>query len=501
MDVVVLLFLTSGLFLGWSLGANDAANVFGTAVGTRMVRFTTAAIVCSLFVILGAVLSGAGAAHTLGKLGSVNALAGSFMAAFSAAITVYGMTRMGLPVSTSQAIVGAIIGWNIFSGSITDSNALTKILITWVACPLLAGFIAAPLYQLTRRVLKWAKLHVLRLDAYTRLGLIFAGAFGSYSLGANNIANVMGVFVPVSPFTDFEIAGLVNFTGIQQLFLIGAIAIAVGVFTYSKKVMLTVGDGLMPLSPVAAWVVVISHSTVLFLFASEGLEHLLANAGLPTIPLVPVSSSQAVVGAVVGIDLLKGGKNIQWKVLGSISVGWITTPIISAVICFVGLFFLQNVFNQQVYREVHYSLKPAAMERITDLGLPVEDLKDIQDKIYKSATRFRSAVRKSTFLSKFQESRILHYAEISPTEISPALLNTLDWEWLGSERTESLDSLVGKSYYYKWQLTETLARLNDEWKLLADTTINKAHNKEIKARLNYVLRTFSLESKDNVRDK
>ncbi len=45
MDIAVLLFLTSGLFLGWSLGANDAANVFGTAVGTRMVRFTTAALI------------------------------------------------------------------------------------------------------------------------------------------------------------------------------------------------------------------------------------------------------------------------------------------------------------------------------------------------------------------------------------------------------------------------------------------------------------------------
>ena len=63
MDVSVLVFLAGGLFLGWSLGANDAANVFGTAVGTRMVKFGLAAAVCSLFVILGAVISGAGAAH------------------------------------------------------------------------------------------------------------------------------------------------------------------------------------------------------------------------------------------------------------------------------------------------------------------------------------------------------------------------------------------------------------------------------------------------------
>ena len=62
-------FILSGLFLGWSLGANDAANVYGTAVGTRMIRFRTAAIACSAFVILGAVVSGSGASETLGRLG------------------------------------------------------------------------------------------------------------------------------------------------------------------------------------------------------------------------------------------------------------------------------------------------------------------------------------------------------------------------------------------------------------------------------------------------
>ncbi|MEE2599228.1 MAG: inorganic phosphate transporter, partial [SAR324 cluster bacterium] len=54
LDPTVLIFLSSGVFLGWSLGANDAANVFGTAVGSRMVRFTTAAIICGIFVVLGA---------------------------------------------------------------------------------------------------------------------------------------------------------------------------------------------------------------------------------------------------------------------------------------------------------------------------------------------------------------------------------------------------------------------------------------------------------------
>ncbi len=153
-------FLSSGLFLGWSLGANDASNVFGTAVGTRMLRFRTAAIFCSIFVILGAVISGAGASHTLGKLGSVNAVAGAFIVAFAAAMSVYLMTLARYPVSTSQAIVGAIIGWNLFSGSLTDYNSLTKIVMTWVACPVLSAFIAVVLYKLIVFCIKRSKIHM-----------------------------------------------------------------------------------------------------------------------------------------------------------------------------------------------------------------------------------------------------------------------------------------------------------------------------------------------------
>jgi PiT family inorganic phosphate transporter len=142
-----LFFLSSGIFLGWSLGANDAANVFGTAVGTRMLKFRTAAVLCCIFVILGAVISGAGATHTLEKLGAVNAVAGAFVVAFAAGISVSLMVLARYPVSTSQAIVGAIVGWNLFSGAATDSNALFKIVITWIACPILSGIIAILSYK------------------------------------------------------------------------------------------------------------------------------------------------------------------------------------------------------------------------------------------------------------------------------------------------------------------------------------------------------------------
>ena len=190
----------------------------------------------------------------------------------------------------------------------------------------------------------------MRLDSYTRIGLIVVGAFGSYSLGANNIGNVMGVFINSSPFQDIQIGDYFQLSSIQQLFLLGGIAIAVGVFTYSKKVMLTVGSGIFKLSPVTAFVVVLSSSLVLFLFASQELKYLLTSFGLPSFPLVPVSSSQAVVGSVLGISLAKGGRNINFRKLGQISMGWITTPVASAILAYFALFFMQNVFMQSVFK-------------------------------------------------------------------------------------------------------------------------------------------------------
>ena len=344
-----LLFLSSGMFLGWSLGANDAANVFGTAVGTRMLKFNTAAALCCIFVILGAVISGAGASGTLGKLGAVNAVAGASVVAFAAAISVYLMIRVSYPASSSQAIVGAIVGWNIFTGTPTDTVALLKIVSTWVICPVLSGVIAVISYKFVTLIISRSKIHIFKLDEATRIGLILVGIFGSYSLGANNIANVVGVFLPVSPFVDITIFGGFHLSPAQQLFFLGSLAISLGVITYSKKIMETVGKGIFKLSPVMALVVVWAQSVVLFLFASQRLEQTFIDAGLPALPLVPVSSSQAIVGAVIGIGLLKGGHNIRWKTVGGIAGSWIITPVFACLLSFTCLFIVQNVFQLTVY--------------------------------------------------------------------------------------------------------------------------------------------------------
>jgi len=370
---VFFLFITSGLFLGWSLGANDAANVFGTAVGSKMVSFRKAAVIASIFVIIGAVAQGGGTTETLGKLGSVDAIAGSFTVALSAGLVIFLMNRYLIPVSTTQAIVGAIIGWNIFTGHGTDIGILTKIVAIWLIGPLLGALLSALLYKALRKLLLKLKVHLIILDNYIKWGLIIVGAFGAFSLGANNIANVMGVFIGSAPNIVIDL-GIFTLSGKQFLFFLGGLAIAVGIITYSRKLMDKVGNGIMALSAEAAMVAVLTQAVVLFVFSSTSLSEFLVGIGLPPIPLVPVSSSQVIVGSIIGIGLVTGVNEIKFKTIGSIVGGWVLTPVMAGLLSFISLFFVKNLFGLYIgsearMNEIAVTVKDTATEKASYINL------------------------------------------------------------------------------------------------------------------------------------
>jgi inorganic phosphate transporter, PiT family len=357
---MILFFLTSGLFLGWSLGANDASHIFGSAVGSKMVSFRRAAVIASVFFILGAVIQGSGTSQTLGKLGAVNAIGGSFTVALAAAVTIYMMTKFSLPISTTQAIVGAIIGWNFFTGNHTDSKTLTTIVAAWIAGPVIGAFFAVILYIVVKKFKRGITIHLIRFESYMKTGLIVVGAFGAYSLGANNIANVMGVFVPAFHLQDLNL-GLFSLSSNQQLFLLGGLAIATGIITYSWKVMDTIGSNILELSSEGALVVVLAQSLVLFIFSSSWLSARIVSLGLPPIPMVPVSSSQVIVGCILGIGLYKGVRNINFKVLGEIGLAWVISPIASGLLAFFSLFFMKNIFGVNVGFNVNQPVSATAL--------------------------------------------------------------------------------------------------------------------------------------------
>jgi phosphate/sulfate permease len=157
----------------------------------------------------------------------------------------------------------------------------------------------------------------------------------------------MGVFLPAFNLQNLDL-GIITLNSSQQLFLLGGLATATGIITYSRKVMHTVGNNILELSSEAAMIVVLAQALVLFIFSSTALSDFFVRMGLPPIPMVPVSSSQVIVGCILGIGLYKGARNINFKILGEIGLAWVASPVISGVLTFFLLFFMKNIFNINV---------------------------------------------------------------------------------------------------------------------------------------------------------
>ena len=487
MDISVWFFISSGLFLGWSLGANHAVNVFGTAVVSKMVKFRTAAIISGIFVILGSVISGAGTTKTLTDLGSINAIAGSFSVALAVGISVTLMTRAKLPVSTSQAVIGGIIGWNIFTGSPTDYNSLTKILFSWIASPVIAAIFGFLIFKLMKKtVLKW-KIHLLRLDNYTRIGLIIVGALASYSLGANNIANVMGMFASAPLFKDLNIANIITISSVHQLFLLGGLAIAIGIFTYGNNVMETVGTDLYKISPITGFVVVFAEFIVLFLFTSQSLEAFLLKNNLPSFPLVPLSTTQAFIGAVIGVGLAKDPLSINFKVLGKIGIGWVVAPVTAGLITFISLFFIQNVFEQKIIHPVPYQITKSVITKLNAEGIETEKITDLLNERFTNNKVFLNELKKRYNYNSEQIYSIYKYALIDSFKIDSMLvIKSLSTDQFSIEQINELKILHGKSFSHKIDFEEAVFSDSNHWRMNGD----KFKDKELSEKKNIIENIF-----------
>jgi PiT family inorganic phosphate transporter len=300
--------LLSGVFLGWCLGTNDSASLFGTGVSTGIVKYRTAVLLTAFFVLLGALLEGPKCMGTFGELSRLLSIE-AFFCTLAAAIIMAIMINLGIPSSASQAIIGAVIGAGIVSGS-ADFIKLFMIVSCWVIAPVAALFIAYVLHRFLSYLLAKIGTSLTRRNFLYYIGIMLAGSYGAYSLGANNVANVTGVYVS-SGMLSAEIAAL-----------IGGLSIAGGVMTSSKKVMMTVGKGIVPLDPFSALVAVLSEAVTLHVFTQLG---------------VPVSCSQAIVGAVVGIGLVGDVQTVSGRMLIKIVLGWVLTPLLAGGLTFVSV--------------------------------------------------------------------------------------------------------------------------------------------------------------------
>jgi len=323
-----------GAFLGWGLGANNTANAFGTAVSSGMVKYRVAIILMAVFVVIGALTQGQAGIETLSKLRSQKEISVEQIAkegeavimhkkkmiqiamiiTFAAALTTIMMTILKLPISTSQAVAGAIIGVGLMQQNVNFSG-LQKVVICWVGTPIGGMVLTFVFYWIFKKLLRKWNPSVFIYDPVISILLILCGCYGAYALGANNVANVSAVFVGEGMLT------------VQQAAVFGGITIAVGVLTYSKPVMMTVGKGIIKLDSFSAFICVLSHAVTVHMFAIVG---------------VPVSTSQAIVGAVLGIGFIKGAHTVNYKKLLHVSFGWFATPLVALIFAAIG-YFIANL--------------------------------------------------------------------------------------------------------------------------------------------------------------
>ena len=307
-----MIYVLPSIFLGWALGANDAANVFGPSVASGLVPYRKATIVSAIFVVIGAVVGGAAGLETIGSLSTGDVVEGA-LSVLSAAISVAIMTYFGLPVSTSQAVVGGIVGIGLILGGI-NLRILLKVVIAWLATPFGAMLLGYVLYKIATPIFRRIK-SVQVQDLFLKIVAWIVGAYGSFSLGANNVANVTGALVG-------------KYLSVQTAALIGGLSIAFGILTYSRKVMMTVGKRIVELDHFSSLISIFAESLTVWVYALIG---------------VPVSTSQAIVGGVLGAGYAKGTRLGSKKILIRIIFGWVGTPTVAGIIS-MGIYWIYTRF-------------------------------------------------------------------------------------------------------------------------------------------------------------
>jgi len=338
--------LLAAFYVGWNIGANDAANCIGTTVGARIVSYRTAALLMAVFVILGGTLQGHRVMKTVGKgiviaepaayemqngapvpsdfqlyfpdnrLPDLAILAALLSAGFFVTLATFSST----PVSTSQAIVGGVAGAGVgLVGAQAEYfrlGVLLKILGAWVISPVLTMILAFVIYILLGLALRRAR--AIDWSNLLAVAVIASAAYVSYSLGANDVGNAIGPLLTKFPDKGPYLAAL------------GGVAMAIGALSFGQRVTDTVAKSITQLDYAGALAAQLSAAFGVHFFSFLG---------------IPVSTSQAIVGGVIGVGLTKGTQAVSTRKIQTIFLGWILTPVSAAIFAVVLYRLLDSILR------------------------------------------------------------------------------------------------------------------------------------------------------------
>lgn len=323
--LLAFLVLLMAAAIGWSIGANDAANSLGTAVGSRVLNLGQAIILISVFGFLGAYLQGSYVTKTIGRgivpidqLGKDLRLYLVLVATFAACCWVVLATNWKMPISTSHSIVGAVAGAGIAINAPLKWKVLVDIFVCWIFTPVGAAILGYIFYRVLKNLF-YRFLPRRYLRPSIAIGIVLSGCYVAYSWGANDVANATGLIAAVGILTP----------RISVVF--GGLAIVLGIMTWGYKVIETVGSEITHLLPIMALSVQLASAL---------------NVHLYTIFGIPVSTSHSIVGAIFGVGLVRGSRVLNFRIMKDMIICWLATPFVSGVISFIifkGIRFLGKI--------------------------------------------------------------------------------------------------------------------------------------------------------------
>ena len=305
-------------------GFHDTANAIATSVATRALRPAHAVAMAASFNFIGA-FAGTAVAKTIGaglvdETTTTEAVVG---AALLGAITWNLITwRLGIPSSSSHALIGGLIGATVVAAGVDAldiEGIVDKVLVPLVTSPLIGFILAFALMVALFWIFRRADRRPLA-RRFRRLQVVSAG-FMAFAHGSNDAQKTMGI-ITLALFS----AGVIDSVEVPwQVIVISATAISLGTAAGGWRIMATMGHRVVELEPIHGFAAETTAATVIYTAAHFGM---------------PVSTTHVISSAIMGVGTSKGVHGVRWGVARSILVAWIVTLPAAAFIGAVSWFAL-----------------------------------------------------------------------------------------------------------------------------------------------------------------
>jgi inorganic phosphate transporter, PiT family len=313
----VILLITVALAFDYINGFHDAANSIATVVSTRVLSPGKAVIWAAFFNFVAAFGFGTAVARTIGS-GMIDIHAVTFAVIFAGLVGAIAWDLItwyfGLPTSSSHALIGGYAGAAVtragFSAIIP--SGWTKTLAFIVISPMIG--LVAGLALMTAIYWIFARMGPTRVDKWFRRLQLLSAALFSLNHGANDAQKTMGIIAGVL-FTAGYLHG--PFFVPFWVIMLAHAAIGLGTLSGGWRIIHTMGSRITKLQPVNGFAAETGAASAILLATSFG---------------IPVSTTHAITGAIVGVGATRRWSAVRWGVAGQIVWAWLLTIPAAAAI-------------------------------------------------------------------------------------------------------------------------------------------------------------------------